>query len=246
MAQSRGRSTQPGAGAHSNRGWPPPPPTRPTAPGGRPSRPRSAKALPRWCHARGRSSAARGHRYPRPRRRTPADRPGGGQREDTRCRRREVVISRPSPKKLRPACRSGLARSSPGCRPVTPSANQEERHEFISIFTHEPRTARRREAEMAAMGKLVEDAMKEGWLLQTEGVSFGAKGFRVHKSAGGKCHGHRRPVRGGQGGHRRLRAAEGEFQGGDRQATRSGSSRSPARGPARSTSSTRCRLTSRT
>jgi hypothetical protein len=58
---------------------------------------------------------------------------------------------------------------------------------FISIFTHAPVNRAPTQAEMAAMGKLVEDAMKEGWLLSTEGVSFGAKGVRVHKSAGGKA-----------------------------------------------------------
>jgi hypothetical protein len=57
---------------------------------------------------------------------------------------------------------------------------------FISIFTHEPTDRRPTEAEMANMGKLVADAMKEGWLLATEGVSFGQTGVRVHKSAGGK------------------------------------------------------------
>jgi len=57
---------------------------------------------------------------------------------------------------------------------------------FISIFTHEPSNRAPTPAEMAAMGKLVEDAMKEGWLLSTEGVSFGSKGFRVHKSRAGK------------------------------------------------------------
>jgi hypothetical protein len=57
---------------------------------------------------------------------------------------------------------------------------------FISIFTHEPVNRAPTEAEMAAMGKLIEDAMKEGWLLSTEGVSFGSKGFRVHKPVGGR------------------------------------------------------------
>ena len=57
---------------------------------------------------------------------------------------------------------------------------------FISIFTHEPSNRAPTQAEMAVMGKLVEEAMKEGWLLQTEGVSFGANGFRVHKGAGAK------------------------------------------------------------
>jgi hypothetical protein len=57
---------------------------------------------------------------------------------------------------------------------------------FISIFTHEPRNRAPTEAEMADMGKLIENAMKEGWLIATEGVSFGQTGVRVHKSAGGK------------------------------------------------------------
>jgi hypothetical protein len=57
---------------------------------------------------------------------------------------------------------------------------------FISIFTHEPTNRPPTEAEMATMGKLIEEGMKAGWLLATEGVSFGAKGVRVHKSADGK------------------------------------------------------------
>ena len=57
---------------------------------------------------------------------------------------------------------------------------------FISIFTHEPINRPPTEAEMATMGKLIEDAMKEGWLISTEGVSFGSTGVRVHRSAGGK------------------------------------------------------------
>jgi len=57
---------------------------------------------------------------------------------------------------------------------------------FISIFTHEPTNRRPTEAEMAAMGKLVADAMKEGWLIATEGVSFGGAAVRVSRSAAGK------------------------------------------------------------
>jgi hypothetical protein len=57
---------------------------------------------------------------------------------------------------------------------------------FISIFTHEPSNRAPSEAEMAAMGKLIEEGMKAGWLIATEGVSFGSTGFRVHKKAGGK------------------------------------------------------------
>jgi hypothetical protein len=57
---------------------------------------------------------------------------------------------------------------------------------FISIFTHEPTNRPPTEAEMAKMGKLIQDAMNEGWLLATEGVSFGGTAVRVHKSTGGK------------------------------------------------------------
>lgn len=56
---------------------------------------------------------------------------------------------------------------------------------FISIFTHEPTDCAPTQAEMEAMGKLVEDAMQAGWLLATEGVSFGATGVRVHRDKGG-------------------------------------------------------------
>ena len=56
---------------------------------------------------------------------------------------------------------------------------------FISIFTHEPTNRPPTETEMATMGKLIEEGMKAGWLIATEGVSFGATGVRVHKSTGG-------------------------------------------------------------
>src|SRR5215813_1193502 len=56
---------------------------------------------------------------------------------------------------------------------------------FISIFTHEPVSRPPTESEMASMGKLIEEGMKAGWLIATEGVHFGATGVRVHKSAGG-------------------------------------------------------------
>ena len=42
---------------------------------------------------------------------------------------------------------------------------------FISIFTHQPLKRPPTEAEMAAMGKLIADAMKEGWLISTEGAT---------------------------------------------------------------------------
>jgi hypothetical protein len=56
---------------------------------------------------------------------------------------------------------------------------------FISIFTHEPTNRPPTEAEMATMGKLIEDGIKAGWLIATEGVHFGGAGVRVHKSTGG-------------------------------------------------------------
>lgn len=55
---------------------------------------------------------------------------------------------------------------------------------FISIFSHEPVNRSPTQEEMASMGKLIGEAMQEGWLIATEGVSFGEKGFRVHKDAG--------------------------------------------------------------
>jgi len=58
---------------------------------------------------------------------------------------------------------------------------------YISLFTHHkkndvPPTA----AEMAAMGKLIEDGMKAGWLIATEGVQFDHEGVRVHRAEGGE------------------------------------------------------------
>ena len=57
---------------------------------------------------------------------------------------------------------------------------------FISIFTHEPSDRPPTEAEMTTMGKLIEESMKAGWLIATEGVHFGSTGVRVHKRADGK------------------------------------------------------------
>jgi len=57
---------------------------------------------------------------------------------------------------------------------------------YISIFTHEKKhNVPPTEAEIATMGKLIEDGMKSGWLIATEGVSFGQEGLRVHKPTGG-------------------------------------------------------------
>lgn len=57
---------------------------------------------------------------------------------------------------------------------------------FLSIFTYEPTGRPPTEAEMAAMGKLIEDAKREGWLLVTEGVGPGTRAVRVSRSRDGR------------------------------------------------------------
>ena len=58
---------------------------------------------------------------------------------------------------------------------------------YISFFTHEKKhNVPPTQAEMAAMGKLIEEGMKAGWLIATEGVQFGQEGVRIHKKAGGE------------------------------------------------------------
>jgi hypothetical protein len=39
---------------------------------------------------------------------------------------------------------------------------------------------------MASMGKLIEESMKAGWLIECEGVQFFTTGVRVHKGVDGK------------------------------------------------------------
>jgi hypothetical protein len=55
---------------------------------------------------------------------------------------------------------------------------------FISIYTHEERGKGPTQEEMAKMGKLVEEGMKAGWLIATEGVHFGTKGVRIRSTSG--------------------------------------------------------------
>jgi hypothetical protein len=58
---------------------------------------------------------------------------------------------------------------------------------YISFFTHEKKhNVPPTQAEMAAMGKLIEEGMKSGWLIATEGVQFGQEGVRIHKKKGGE------------------------------------------------------------
>jgi hypothetical protein len=55
---------------------------------------------------------------------------------------------------------------------------------FLSIYKHVERTSPPTAEEMAAMGKLVEEGFKAGWLLATEGCLPTSLGARVRLSSG--------------------------------------------------------------
>lgn len=55
---------------------------------------------------------------------------------------------------------------------------------YISLFTHEGPSAPPTQEEMATMGKLIEEGMKAGWLIVTEGVLAGSQGTRVQAKDG--------------------------------------------------------------
>ena len=55
---------------------------------------------------------------------------------------------------------------------------------FLSIYKTVERTVPPTQEEMASMGKLIEEGMKAGWLLSTEGCLPSALGARVRKSNG--------------------------------------------------------------
>ena len=55
---------------------------------------------------------------------------------------------------------------------------------FLSIYKHEERTTPPTAAEMETMGRLVEEGMKAGWLLATEGCLPSALGSRVRHANG--------------------------------------------------------------
>ena len=55
---------------------------------------------------------------------------------------------------------------------------------FLSIYKTVERNAPPAQEEMAKMGKLVEEGMKAGWLLATEGCLPSALGARVRNSNG--------------------------------------------------------------
>jgi hypothetical protein len=55
---------------------------------------------------------------------------------------------------------------------------------FLSIYKTAERSAPPSQAEMATMGKLVEEGFKAGWLLATEGCLPSKLGARVRSSTG--------------------------------------------------------------
>ena len=55
---------------------------------------------------------------------------------------------------------------------------------FLSIYKTAERNTPPTAEEMAAMGKLIEEGMKAGWLLGTEGCLPSALGARVRRSSG--------------------------------------------------------------
>jgi hypothetical protein len=55
---------------------------------------------------------------------------------------------------------------------------------FLSIYKAVERNTPPTPEEMAAMGKLIEEGMKAGWLLSTEGCLPSAVGARVRRSDG--------------------------------------------------------------
>ena len=55
---------------------------------------------------------------------------------------------------------------------------------FLSIYKTVERATPPTQDEMAAMGKLIEEGIKKGWLLGSEGCLPSALGARVRRSAG--------------------------------------------------------------
>jgi hypothetical protein len=53
---------------------------------------------------------------------------------------------------------------------------------FLSIYKNVERTFPPTQEEMASMGKLIEEGMKKGWLLSTEGCLPTALGAKVRRS----------------------------------------------------------------
>ena len=84
---------------------------------------------------------------------------------------------------------------------------------FLSIYKTVERNTPPSAEEMAAMGKLVEEGFKAGWLVATEGCLPSALGARVRRS-GGSLERDGWAVHGIEGTRRRVRDSEGELEGG--------------------------------
>jgi hypothetical protein len=68
---------------------------------------------------------------------------------------------------------------------VAPNSKQgEDNMKFLSIYKSTEKNAPPSQEEIAKMGKLVEEGMKAGWLLATEGCLPTALGARVRNSSG--------------------------------------------------------------
>ena len=55
---------------------------------------------------------------------------------------------------------------------------------FLSIYTHEENPNGPSPEMIATMGALIEEGMKAGWLIATEGVQWGRPGIRVKSTRG--------------------------------------------------------------
>jgi hypothetical protein len=66
----------------------------------------------------------------------------------------------------------------------SPTGQGESIMKFLSIYKATERNAPPSQEEMATMGKLVEEGMKAGWLVATEGCLPSALGARVRFSNG--------------------------------------------------------------
>ena len=82
---------------------------------------------------------------------------------------------------------------------------------FLSIYKTVERNSPPTQEEMATMGKLVEEGMKAGWLLSTEGCLPTKFGARVRQS-GGKATVTDGPFTSKRDG-RRICDIQGEFEG---------------------------------
>ena len=87
---------------------------------------------------------------------------------------------------------------------------------FLSIYKTVERNTPPSAEEMAAMGKLIEEGMKKGWLISTEGCLPDGVG-RAGAAQQGRGDGHRWSFHRIKGGRGWIRHSECEFEaGGDR------------------------------